>query len=87
MLPGSLSNVLTRYWYIHNHGTYVAGGASRRGRSLLITGLTDADQLVVLLAAWFHDLGYLLGARAEHEAGRRGMQQKHLWPSSSCRKV
>ena len=29
--------------------------------------LTDADQLVVLLAAWFHDLGYVLGARAEHE--------------------
>lgn len=29
--------------------------------------LTDADQLVVLLAAWFHDVGYVLGARAEHE--------------------
>lgn len=29
--------------------------------------LTDADQLVVLLAAWFHDVGYIVGARAEHE--------------------
>ncbi|MRG47893.1 HD domain-containing protein [Chitinophaga sp. SYP-B3965] len=29
--------------------------------------LTDADHLVVLLAAWFHDVGYILGARAEHE--------------------
>jgi predicted metal-dependent HD superfamily phosphohydrolase len=30
--------------------------------------LTEADQLVVLLAAWFHDMGYLLGDRAQHEA-------------------
>jgi predicted metal-dependent HD superfamily phosphohydrolase len=30
--------------------------------------LTEADQLVVLLAAWFHDMGYLLGDRTQHEA-------------------
>ncbi|MBO9152323.1 Pycsar system effector family protein [Chitinophaga sp. GCM10012297] len=29
--------------------------------------LTEADQLVVLLAAWFHDMGYLLGDRTQHE--------------------
>ncbi|RPD38629.1 Pycsar system effector family protein [Chitinophaga barathri] len=30
--------------------------------------LTEADQLVVYLAAWFHDLGYILGDRTQHEA-------------------
>lgn len=30
--------------------------------------LTEADQMVVLLAAWFHDMGYLLGDRTQHEA-------------------
>lgn len=29
--------------------------------------LTDNDQLVVMLAAWFHDVGYVLGERKEHE--------------------
>ncbi|QEH39614.1 Pycsar system effector family protein [Chitinophaga sp. XS-30] len=44
--------------------------------------LTDNDQLVVMLAVWFHDVGYVLGKRKEHEqagadAARNfiGMQQ------------
>ncbi len=30
--------------------------------------LSDADHLVVMLAAWFHDMGYLEGERNRHEA-------------------
>lgn len=29
--------------------------------------LTEGDQLVVFLAAWFHDIGYLQGSRGNHE--------------------
>lgn len=44
--------------------------------------LTDSDQLIVMLAVWFHDVGYVVGERKEHEqagadAARNfiGMQQ------------
>lgn len=53
--------------------------------------LTDADQLVVLLAAWFHDVGYILGARSEHEqaganAAREFIGQQQL-PESVAQAV
>lgn len=53
--------------------------------------LTDADQLVVLLAAWFHDLGYVLGVRADHEqaganAAREFIGQQQL-PESVAQAV
>lgn len=34
--------------------------------------LTDNDQLVVMLAVWFHDVGYVLGERKEHERAGAG---------------
>lgn len=53
--------------------------------------LTDADQLVVLLAAWFHDVGYVLGPRTEHEqaganAAREFIRQQEL-PDSVAQAV
>lgn len=53
--------------------------------------LTDADQLVVLLSAWFHDVGYVLGVRAEHEqaganAAREFIGQQQL-PESVAQAV
>lgn len=30
--------------------------------------LSDSDHLIVMLAAWFHDMGYLEGERTRHEA-------------------
>lgn len=34
--------------------------------------LTEHDQLVVMLAVWFHDVGYVLGERKEHERAGAG---------------
>ena len=40
--------------------------------------LTDNDQLVVMLAVWFHDVGYVLGERKEHEQAGAGSARNFI---------